>query len=86
MNRFYSPRQVADLLGVSSTTVMKQIHQGALPAIRVSKRVYRIPVPAFDRYVATTAQPGFKVEYRRVSRVRKLGKAIPTALDELVEA
>lgn len=86
MKRFYTPRQVADLLGVSPTTVMKQIHQGDLPAVRVSERTYRIPVPAFDRFVATTAQPGFKVEYRRVSRVRTLGETIPTAMDELVEA
>src|SRR6476660_9865627 len=45
--RFYTPQEVAELLGVSSTTVMSRIHEGALPAVRVSDRIYRVPIPAF---------------------------------------
>ncbi len=85
MRRFYTPSEVADLLGVSSTTVMARIHDGALPAVRVSDRVYRIPVPAFERFVSTEAAPEFEVRFRRVKRVRKLGEAI-VPVDDLVRA
>lgn len=83
--RFYSPQEVAELLGVSATTVMTRIHDGALPAVRVSERVYRVPVAAFERFVSTDAAPEFEIRYRRVKRVRKLGEAIVPA-DELVRA
>lgn len=85
MRRFYTPHEVAELLGVSSTTVMSRIHDGALPAVRVSDRVYRIPVPAYERFVSTEASPEFAVRFRRVKRVRKLGEAIVSA-DDLVRA
>lgn len=81
--RFYSPQEVAALLGVSPTTVMTRIHDGALPAVRVSDRVYRVPVAAFERFVSTNATPEFEIHYRRVKRVRKLGEAI-VPVDELV--
>ncbi|MEO6349597.1 MAG: helix-turn-helix domain-containing protein [Candidatus Limnocylindrales bacterium] len=82
---FYTPQEVALLLGVSSTTVMSRIHDGALPAVRVSDRIYRIPVPAYERFVSTEASPEFAVKFRHVKRVRKLGEAIvPT--DDLVRA
>jgi excisionase family DNA binding protein len=74
--RFYTPQEVAWLLGVSGTTVMTRIHEGALPAVRVSDRVYGIPVAAFERFVSVEATPEFEVRYRRVKRVRRLGEAI----------
>ena len=83
--RFYTPQEVARLLGVSPTTVMSRIHDGALPAVRVSDRVYRIPVGAFERFVSTAPVPEFEVRYRRVKRVRKLGEPIVSTGD-LVEA
>ncbi|MEO5704315.1 MAG: helix-turn-helix domain-containing protein [Candidatus Limnocylindrales bacterium] len=83
--RFYTPQEVALLLGVSSTTVMSRIHDGALPAVRVSDRIYRIPVPAYERFVSTEASPEFAVKFRRVKRVRKLGEAI-VPIDDLVRA
>ncbi len=85
LRRVYTPQEVADLLNVSSTTVMSRIHDGALPAVRVSDRIYRIPVPAYERFVSTAAPPEFAVRFQRVKRVRKLGEAIvPT--DDLVRA
>ena len=84
--RFYSPQEVAVLLGVSPTTVMSRIHDGALPAVRVSDRIYRIPVPAFERFVSTRPAPSLAIEYRRVSRVKKLGEPIATPADDLIEA
>jgi excisionase family DNA binding protein len=83
--RFYSPQEVAALLGVSSTTVMSRIHDGALPAVRVSDRIYRIPIPAFERFVATGAAPEFEIRFRRVVRVKRLGEPIVPARD-LIEA
>ena len=83
--RFYTPQEVAQLLGVSATTVMTRIHDGALPAVRVSDRIYRIPVAAFERFASTQPTPEFDIRYRRVKRVRRLGEAIVPA-DELARA
>lgn len=46
MTRYYTPREVAMRLRVSPTTVMRAIHEDRLFAVRVSERVYRIPVGA----------------------------------------
>lgn len=83
--RFYTPAEVADLLNVSSTTVMNRIHRGALPAVRVSERIYRIPVPAFERFVSTTPATDISVEYRDVDDVGALGEPAATRADEPVE-
>jgi excisionase family DNA binding protein len=47
--RYYTPREVSELLRVSPTTVMKLIHEGRLFAVRVSERIYRIPIGAVRR-------------------------------------
>jgi excisionase family DNA binding protein len=83
--RFYTPQDVARLLDVSTTTVMTRIHDGALPAVRVSDRIYRVPVAAFERFASVEAPPEFEIRYRRVKRVRRLGEAIVPA-DELARA
>src|SRR6266540_3525459 len=48
--RYHTPREVAQRLRVSPTTVMRAIHEGRLFAVRVSDRVYRIPVGALARF------------------------------------
>ena len=50
--RFLSPNDIASELSVSPSTVLRLIHEQRLPAIRVSERIYRIPVAAFERYRA----------------------------------
>ncbi len=50
--RFLSPNDIASELSVSPSTVLRLIHEHRLPAIRVSERIYRIPVAAFERYKA----------------------------------
>ena len=50
MTRYYTPREVAKRLRVSPTTVMRAIHEDRLFAVRVSERVYRIPVGALARF------------------------------------
>ena len=47
--RYYTPREVSDLLRVSPTTVMKMIHDHRLYAVHVSERIYRVPVGALKR-------------------------------------
>jgi excisionase family DNA binding protein len=84
--RFYTPQEAAELLGVSSTTVMSRIHDGALPAVRVSERIYRIPIPAFERFVSAAPERSFEIRYRRVARVKRLGEAIVAADDLVAEA
>ena len=50
--QFLSPNDIASELSVSASTVLRLIHEQRLPAIRVSERIYRIPVAAFERYKA----------------------------------
>ncbi len=50
--RFYTPAEVAAILDVSSATVLRLIHDRKLPAVHVSARVYRIPIPALERFQA----------------------------------
>jgi excisionase family DNA binding protein len=49
---FLSPNEIASELSVSASTVLRLIHEQRLPAIRVSERIYRIPVAAFEKYKA----------------------------------
>jgi len=49
--RFLTPREVADLLRVSSMTVYRLIKSGELRAVRVGK-AYRILEEDVDAYVA----------------------------------
>lgn len=48
--QFLSPAEIAQELSVSSTTVLRMIHAGKIPAIRVSDRIYRIPRASFEMY------------------------------------
>ena len=57
--QFYSPAEVARELGISSTTILRLIHDGRLPALRVSDRIYRIPAVSFERYKAGTLEEPF---------------------------
>ncbi len=85
--RFYTPREAADLLQVSSTTVMHLIHSGRLPATKVSARIYRISIPTFERFVAGRAVSDFRVRFQRVRRVGPIGEPIRVPTDaELAEA
>jgi excisionase family DNA binding protein len=50
--QFLSPNEIALELSVSPSTVLRLIHEQRLPAIRVSERIYRIPIVAFEKYKA----------------------------------
>lgn len=66
--RFYTPAEVASILQVSSTTVMRWIHEDRLVAVRVSERIYRIPAPAFERFQSGVGQPAYSGRLLRVAR------------------
>ena len=42
--RFYSPKEVAALAGVSSSTILNYIREGRLYGVKLSPRTYRIPL------------------------------------------
>ena len=71
--QFLSPAEGAAELEVSPTTVLRLIHAGALPAIRVSERIYRIPVASFEMYKAGTLQVQPAIQLRRVAGQPRLG-------------
>jgi excisionase family DNA binding protein len=48
--RYLTTAEVAQELRVSTDTVLRLIDRGQLPALRVSDRLYRIPVPAFEQF------------------------------------
>lgn len=47
---FLTPADIAQELDISTSTVMRKIHAGEIPAIAVSDRIYRIPAASFDLY------------------------------------
>jgi excisionase family DNA binding protein len=49
---FLTPADVAAELDISSSTVLRKIHAGEIPAIAVSDRIYRIPSAGFELYKA----------------------------------
>ena len=51
---FLTPADIARELSISSSTVLRLIHSGELPAISVSERIYRIPSASFEMYKAGT--------------------------------
>jgi excisionase family DNA binding protein len=46
---FYSPAEVAALVGLSSSTILNYIHAERLAAVKLSERTYRIPRKAVLR-------------------------------------
>jgi excisionase family DNA binding protein len=73
--RFYTPAEAAQQLGVSSTTVMSLIHSGRLPAVRISERIYRIPIPAFERLVSGESPPNLQASWQEVDGLDLFGES-----------
>ncbi len=71
---FYSPVEVAELAGLSSSTILNYIHARKLYAVKLSERTYRIPA----RSVALLLEPE-SVAPARVTRD-------PNAAVDLAEA
>ena len=58
---YHTPREVAEILGISDDAVLDLVNRGDLPALRVSPRITRIPIAAFDLW-----REGFRPRRRRV--------------------
>ncbi len=71
--RFLTPAEVAERMRVSTTTVLRWVHDGRLPAIRVSDRVYRIPVRSFEQFLAGRPQRRPAIVHREVARFPSIG-------------
>ena len=71
--RWYSIKEAADQLGVSHDTVSRLVDRGELPAIRVSRRIVRIPVPAFEFYASGRKPTTRRVVRRQVSEGVRFG-------------
>jgi len=83
---FLSPTEIAQELAISSTTVLRMIHAGELPAIRISERIYRIPVASFEMFKAGTLRVADLAPMRRAKgRARLgLGEPLPKARSNLL--
>lgn len=61
---FLSPAEVARELRVSTSTVLRLIRSGKLPAIAVSERIYRIPVATLERFLNGDLDRHFPITIR----------------------
>lgn len=80
---FLSPAEVAAELRVSTSTVLRLIRSGKLPAIAVSERIYRIPVATLERFLNGELDRRFPVTIRRIAGPAPslgAGEALPVAL------
>lgn len=59
---FYSPGEVAELLGLSSDTVLNYIHAKKIFAVKLSERTYRIPVRVVEKLAGGEIRPPRLVE------------------------
>lgn len=59
---YYTPREAADILAISDDAVLDLVKRGDLPALRLSTRIIRIPIVAFDRW-----RKGYRPRRRTVS-------------------
>jgi excisionase family DNA binding protein len=65
---YYSPAEVAEIVGLNTETVLRHIRSGVLPAARLTARTYRVPYGALMQWLMPETAPV----------VRKLkGKAEP---------
>jgi excisionase family DNA binding protein len=76
--RYLTPSEAAAQLRVSTDTILRLITSGELPAIRVSARIIRIPVPAFLVFQADHGPERRAVVRRKVVAEVKLGIAEPS--------
>lgn len=71
--RYLTPAEAAAALRVSTDTVLRLVSSGELPALRVSPRVIRIPMPAFDAFQAGRRPVKRRVVTRHVETEPALG-------------
>ena len=80
--QFLTPADIALELSISTSTVLRKIHAGEIPAIAVSARIYRIPAASFELYKASrlkSAQPAPLGRPRPRPRIGE-GESTPVAV------
>jgi len=55
--RYLSPAQVAEMLGVSRSTVLRLLRSGTLTSIRVGPRTIRVPAGALGAFICERSGP-----------------------------
>ena len=73
---YYTPREVADILAISDDAVLYLINRDELPALRVSTRITRIPIAAFDLW-----REGYRPR-RRLAVVRQARRRVDVGAGE----
>ena len=74
---YYTPKEVAAILSISDDSVLDLVNRGDLPALRVSPRLTRIPIAAFDRWREGYRPRRRAVVIRPASRMVVLGEDEP---------
>jgi excisionase family DNA binding protein len=75
---YYTPKEVADILQISDDAVLDLVNRGALPALRISPRITRVPIAAFDRW-----REGYTPRRRRVA-IRPVRRVVDVGGDEAI--
>lgn len=73
---FYSPSQIAQILGISTQSVLDRIHEDKLYAVRISPRIYRIPLAGFLQFLGEP--PPIRRTVRRVRRLPDWDRTLAT--------
>lgn len=76
--RYLTPGEAAAELRVSTDTVLRLISSGDLPALRVSPRIIRIPLPAFIGFQAGHRSARRAVVHRKRATEVAFGAGEPT--------
>ncbi len=77
---YYTPREAAEILAISDDAVLDLIKRGEMPALRLSTRITRIPIAAFDRW-----REGYRPKRRRVS-IGPVPRQVELGADERLPA
>ncbi len=78
---YYTPKEVAEILDISDDAVLDLVNRDALPALRVSPRITRIPIAAFDlwRQEVTPRRRRVSISPARGNVVVGEGEKLPAA-------
>ncbi len=77
---YHTPKEVAGILGISDDAVLDLVNRDVMPAFRVSPRITRIPIAAFDLW-----RDGFTPRRRRV-RIEPVRRSVAVGESETLPA
>jgi excisionase family DNA binding protein len=75
---YHTPREVAEILDISDDSVVEMVKRGDMPGLRVSPRITRIPIAAFDQW-----REGYRPRRRTVS-IGRARRRVEVGADESV--